>query len=85
MQILCQWGVVENVAPMGLTFIAFEGYEIIVQTGEESKENIPRAILYSLTAVVVLYCLIAFVSMVKNFPTSHIMHGNSFVTMANLV
>ena len=25
------------VAPMGLTFIAFEGYEIIVQTGEEVK------------------------------------------------
>ena len=53
------------VAAMGLTFIAFEGYEVIVQTGEEVKNprrNIPRAIFLSLTAVVVLYCLIAFVS-----------------------
>ncbi|HEY7110811.1 MAG TPA: amino acid permease [Nitrososphaeraceae archaeon] len=53
------------VAAMGLTFIAFEGYEVIVQTGEEVKNprrNIPRAIFISLTAVVVLYCLVAFVS-----------------------
>jgi APA family basic amino acid/polyamine antiporter len=53
------------VAAMGLTFIAFEGYEIIVQTGEEvknPKKNIPRAIFISLTLVVVLYCLVGFVS-----------------------
>ena len=53
------------VAAMGLTFIAFEGYEIIVQTGEEvknPKRNIPRAIFISLAIVVILYCLVAFVS-----------------------
>src|SRR4030095_1146540 len=53
------------VAAMGLTFIAFEGYEIIVQTGEEVKNprrNIPRAIFISLILVVLLYCLVAFVS-----------------------
>src|SRR6478672_892792 len=53
------------VSAMGLTFIAFEGYEIIVQTGEEvknPKKNIPRAIFISLAIVVVLYCLVAFVS-----------------------
>ena len=53
-------------AAMGLTFIAFEGYEIIVQTGEEvknPKKNIPRAIFISLTLVVLLYCLVAFVSL----------------------
>src|SRR5215510_2179279 len=67
-------GIVDNYAPlgiagiigaMGLTFIAFEGYEIIVQTGEEvknPKKNIPRAIFISLTLVVVLYCLVGFVS-----------------------
>jgi basic amino acid/polyamine antiporter, APA family len=52
-------------AAMGLTFIAFEGYEIIVQTGEEvknPKRNIPRAIFISLAVVVTLYCLVAFVS-----------------------
>ena len=59
------------VAAMGLTFIAFEGYEIIVQTGEEvknPKKNIPRAIFTSLAIVVVLYCLVAFVSIGAIFP-----------------
>jgi basic amino acid/polyamine antiporter, APA family len=56
---------------MGLTFIAFEGYEIIVQTGEEVKnprKNIPRAIFISLTLVVLLYCLVAFVSITAISP-----------------
>jgi basic amino acid/polyamine antiporter, APA family len=64
-------GVAGIVAAMGLTFIAFEGYEVIVQTGEEvknPKKNIPKAIFISLTAVVVLYCLIAFVSIGAIFP-----------------
>lgn len=59
------------VAAMGLTFIAFEGYEIIVQTGEEvknPKRNIPRAIFISLAIVVVMYCLVAFVSIGAIFP-----------------
>ena len=58
-------GIAGLVAAMGLTFIAFEGYEIIVQTGEEvknPKRNIPRAIFISLAIVVTLYCLVAFVS-----------------------
>src|SRR6185436_1024650 len=60
------------VAAMGLTFIAFEGYEIIVQTGEEvknPKKNIPRAIFISLAIVVVLYCLVAFISIGAFTPT----------------
>ena len=59
------------VAAMGLTFIAFEGYEVIVQTGEEvknPKKNIPRAIFISLGLVVALYCLVAFVSIAGIFP-----------------
>lgn len=58
-------GIAGLIAAMGLTFIAFEGYEIIVQTGEEvknPKRNIPRAIFISLAIVVTLYCLVAFVS-----------------------
>ena len=50
---------------MGLTFIAFEGYEIIVQAGEEIKnprKNIPKAIFSSLIIVIPIYLLIAFVS-----------------------
>ncbi|MBS61063.1 MAG: amino acid transporter [Anaerolineaceae bacterium] len=49
---------------MGMTFIAFEGYEIIAQSGEEVKNpahNIPRAIFYSIGAVVIIYILIGFV------------------------
>lgn len=64
-------GVAGIVAAMGLTFIAFEGYEVIVQTGEEAKNprrNIPRAIFISLGAVIILYCLIAFVSIGAIFP-----------------
>jgi amino acid transporter len=49
---------------MGLTFVAFEGYEIIAQCGEEVRQprrNIPRAILLAVALVVPLYILIAFV------------------------
>lgn len=48
---------------MGLTFIAFEGYEIIAQAGEEvkhPKRNIPKAIFISLIVVIPLYILVAF-------------------------
>ncbi|MDH5745163.1 MAG: APC family permease, partial [Candidatus Aminicenantes bacterium] len=50
---------------MGLTFIAFEGYEIIAQCSEEvknPKRNIPRAVFLSLLIVVPIYILIAFVA-----------------------
>ncbi len=49
---------------MGITFIAFEGYEIIVQAGEEVVEprrNIPRAIFWSLAIVIPIYLLVAIV------------------------
>jgi len=50
---------------MGLTFIAFEGYEIIAQSGEEIKEperNLPRATFLSIAIVVLIYVLVAGVS-----------------------
>jgi nucleotide-binding universal stress UspA family protein len=50
---------------MGLTFIAFEGYEIIAQTSEEvedPKRNVPRAVFLSLLIVVPIYLLVAVVS-----------------------
>jgi amino acid transporter len=64
-------GIAGIVAAMGLTFIQFEGYEIIVQTGEEvknPKKNIPRAIFISLALVVSLYCIVALVSIASIFP-----------------
>jgi amino acid transporter/nucleotide-binding universal stress UspA family protein len=59
---------------MGLTFIAFEGYEIIVQAGEEVRDprrNIPRAIFWSLAIVVPIYLLVAFASLGAVTPGSH--------------
>lgn len=56
-------GVTGVLAAMGLTFIAFEGYEIIVQSGEEVKKpekNIPKAIVISLWVAVAIYILVAF-------------------------
>ncbi|MEW5956458.1 MAG: amino acid permease [Chloroflexota bacterium] len=50
---------------MGLTFIAFEGYEIIAQSGEEIKDprrNLPRATFISIGVVVLIYILVAFVA-----------------------
>jgi nucleotide-binding universal stress UspA family protein len=47
---------------MGLTFIAFEGYEVIAQSSEEIKNprrNIPRAVFLSLIIVIPIYLLVA--------------------------
>lgn len=52
-------------AAMGLTFIAFQGFEIIAQTSEEvedPKRNVPRAVFLSLLIVVPIYLLVAFVA-----------------------
>lgn len=59
-------GVIGVLSAMGLTFIAFEGYEIIAQSGEEvinPKRNIPIAIFVSIAIAVVIYILVAFVAM----------------------
>ncbi len=59
-------GVIGVLSAMGLTFIAFEGYEIIAQSGEEvinPKRNIPIAIFASIAIAVVIYILVAFVAM----------------------
>ena len=53
------------VSAMGLIFIAFEGYDIIVQAGEEVKRpraNIPKAVFISLALVIPIYMLVAFVT-----------------------
>ncbi|MGE5189221.1 MAG: amino acid permease [Gemmatimonadota bacterium] len=50
---------------MGLTFIAFQGYEVIAQCSEEvtdPKRNIPRAIFLALAIVIPVYLLVAFVA-----------------------
>jgi amino acid transporter/nucleotide-binding universal stress UspA family protein len=56
-------GIPGVVIAMGLTFIAFEGYEIIAQSGEEvidPKRNVPRAIFWAIGISVLIYVLVAF-------------------------
>ncbi|WP_302081376.1 APC family permease [Salinibaculum rarum] len=50
---------------MGLTFIAFEGYDLITTVTEEvenPRENIPKAIFFSLVATVIVYMLVVVVA-----------------------
>ncbi|MEN8247598.1 MAG: amino acid permease [Bacteroidota bacterium] len=51
---------------MGLTFIAFEGYDLIATVAEEIKDpekNIPKATFISLGITMVIYLLILYVSL----------------------
>jgi amino acid transporter/nucleotide-binding universal stress UspA family protein len=56
---------------MGVEYIAFEGYEVIAEAGDEAIEprrNLPKAILYSVLIVTATYVLVAFslIAGVKN-------------------
>jgi len=51
---------------MGFTFIAFEGYEVVCQTGEEifdPKVNIPKSVILSVLIVIPIYLLVGLVSL----------------------
>jgi len=52
---------------MGFTYVAFEGYEVISQTGDEAIDllkNIPKAIFYSILIVVTTYLAVSFAMVV---------------------
>ncbi|HWG90505.1 MAG TPA: amino acid permease, partial [Candidatus Thermoplasmatota archaeon] len=56
------WGVA---LAMGITFISFEGYEIISQSSEEiknPKRNIPRAIFLTMAIVLPIYLLVVLIT-----------------------
>lgn len=58
-------------AAMGFTFIVFEGYEIIAQTGEEVRnpeKNIPRAHFIVIGVATAIFILMAFVAIGLNAP-----------------
>lgn len=51
---------------MGFTFIAFEGYEVVCQTGEEiydPKTSIPKSVILSVLLVIPIYLLVGIVSL----------------------
>jgi len=52
---------------MGFTYVAFEGYEVIAQAGDETidpKRNLPKAMLYSVLIVTFTYVGVAFATVV---------------------
>lgn len=56
---------------MGLTFIAFQGFEVIAQSSEEIKDprrNIPRAVFLSLLIVIPIYLLVTVVALASVKP-----------------
>ncbi|EFW89816.1 amino acid transporter [Haladaptatus paucihalophilus DX253] len=66
-------GFIGIVGAMGFTYIAFEGYEIIVQSGEEvvnPGKNVPKAVFYSMAIVVPIYVLVAFAAIGGITPTA---------------
>ncbi|MFB6217843.1 MAG: APC family permease, partial [Halobacteriaceae archaeon] len=59
-------GAVAVLPAMGLTFIAFQGYDLVATVTEEVKnprKNIPRAIFVSLGVTVLIYLLVVGVSL----------------------
>lgn len=56
---------------MALTFVAFEGFEVITRSGEEIRDprrNIPRAIFASILISVALYLMVASVTLLAVMP-----------------
>ncbi len=53
---------------MGFTYVAFEGYEVIAQAGDETidpRRNLPKAMIYSVCIVTCIYILVAFATVVS--------------------
>jgi amino acid transporter/nucleotide-binding universal stress UspA family protein len=69
------------VAAMGLTFIAFEGYDLIATISEEVREptkNIPKATFISLWAAVVIYLFILLVAIGAVDPHKFAIYGKTY-------
>ncbi|MFC2048754.1 amino acid permease [Elusimicrobiota bacterium] len=52
---------------MGFTYVAFEGFEVIAQAGDEAiapRKNLPKAMLYSIVIVTFTYVIVAFATIV---------------------
>jgi len=53
---------------MGFTYVAFEGFEVIAQAGDEAikpRSTLPKAMLYSVFTVTITYALVAFATVIS--------------------
>lgn len=53
---------------MGFTYVAFEGFEVIAQAGDEAidpRKNLPKAMLNSVLIVTIIYILVAFATVIS--------------------
>lgn len=60
------WGKI--LLSMGLIYVAFEGFEVIAQTGDEAidpRRNLPKAMLYSIMVVVLTYVAVGAATLVS--------------------
>jgi len=65
---------------MGFTYVAFEGFEVIAQAGDETiepKKNLPKAMLFSVYIATVIYVSVAFATIVAVRPGSPGITGDS--------
>ena len=61
-------GWTQLLATMGFTYVAFEGYEVIAQAGDEAiepRKNLPKAMIYSVIIVTFIYVLVSFATVVS--------------------
>jgi APA family basic amino acid/polyamine antiporter len=52
---------------MGFTYVAFEGFEVIAQAGDEAiapRKNLPKAMIFSVFIVGITYVLVSFASVI---------------------
>ncbi len=69
------------IVAMGLTFIAFEGYDLIATVSEEVKEptkNIPKATFLSVGIAVIIYLFILLVSIGALDPAKFEVYGKTY-------
>ncbi len=59
------WGIL--LVTMGFTYVAFEGFEVIAQAGDEAinpRENLPKAMIISVTVAALTYIGVSFAAVV---------------------
>lgn len=64
-------GWVKLLVTMGFTYVAFEGFEVISQAGDETikpRQNLPKAMLLSVFIVTITYIMVTFASIVSVKP-----------------